>query len=103
MNKVYGGTESECEHLCGTCRMGQRIVERSREHVWCQMFSPPRVIAGVVSQCSQYSDRRFTHVRDLEQIAWEIMTNKGGRMIGFRSPHERHYGYPTPPIGKPGF
>lgn len=101
-NKVYGGTPSDQADLCGTCRAAQRFTERGRDRTHCNV-GHGREITGRVSSCSMYSDRRHPMIHEFETIAWELMTNKGGRVIGFRSPQERHSGMSAPPTQAPGF
>jgi len=36
-----------------------------------------------VSQCSSYDDSRLPSKRDMEKIAWILLTKKAGRSIGF--------------------
>jgi hypothetical protein len=36
-----------------------------------------------VSQCSSYDDSRLPSKRDMERIAWILLTKKAGRSIGF--------------------
>jgi hypothetical protein len=83
--KVKGGTPEGAQSLCVTCRWAH-IVKGfgvSQEKIRCcwLAYNPP--VPFPVSQCSSYDDKRIPSKRDMEQIAWILMTKKAGRTIGF--------------------
>jgi hypothetical protein len=44
-------------------------------------YNPP--VPFPVSECSSYDDKRLPSRRDMEKIAWVLLTKKTGRTIGF--------------------
>ena len=106
--KVLGGTSLSTENLCATCRNAQMTVGTysGRRTVRCDAnYSHPVELREPMANCNRYSDARRPTIDQMQQIAWELMTNKGGSRIGFRSPEERRrdeYGNNVPPAN-PGF
>jgi len=83
--KVKDGTPQGAETLCVTCRWAHIVkgFGASQEEIRCRflMHDPP--VQFPVSQCSSYDDRHLPSKRDMEQIAWVLLTKKAGRTIGF--------------------
>jgi len=83
--KVKGGTPQGAETLCRSCRWAHIVrgfgVSQERIHC-CWIAHNPRVPFSV-SQCNSYDDKRIPSKRDMEKIAWVLMTKKAGRTIGF--------------------
>jgi len=83
--KVKDGTPQGTETLCVTCRWA-RIVKGfrlSHEEIHCGWLSRNPLMQIPVSQCSTYDDKRLPSKRDMEQVAWILLTKKAGRTIGF--------------------
>lgn len=89
--KVHNGTQNSGGSLCLTCRNALHI-EASRsgaETLVCLATPPPGIrITEPVGRCTGYLDRSKPTLWDMQQIAWQLMTDKGGRKIGFCSPEE---------------
>lgn len=83
--KVKDGTPEGTLSLCITCRWGHVIrgFRESQETIRCTWLSESPEIRFPVSRCSFYDDRRIPSRRDMEQIAWILLTKKAGRTIGF--------------------
>jgi hypothetical protein len=101
--KVLGGTVSSMENMCATCRNASiRVGAYSgRKTVSCLAdYYHPIELREPVAQCNRYIDSRRPTIEQMKEIAWELMTNKGGTKIGFRSPEERRQ---DDRKGQPGF
>ncbi len=83
--KVKDGTPQGTETLCVTCRWAHIVkgFSSSQKQIRCGWlaYNPP--VKFPVSQCSTYDDKRLPSKRDMEQIAWILLTKKAGRTIGF--------------------
>jgi hypothetical protein len=89
--KVLNGTQRSDVHLCQSCRGALHIKasQSSAEILICLQSPPPHLrITQPVGQCTGYLDRTKPTLWDMQQIAWQLMTDKGGRKIGFLSPEE---------------
>ena len=85
--KIVGGTPNHGEpSLCLTCRnatvvqghaIGQRIVQCGA------LCGPHDRISFHVAECSDYDDKRHPTKREMEEMAWLLLTKKAGRQIGF--------------------
>lgn len=100
--KVQDGTQRGDTNLCLSCRNAHH-VQSSRsgaESLICLATPPPGLrIIEPVGRCTAYLDRSKPTLWDMQQIAWQLMTDKGGRKIGFLSPEEmqqRQQGGPLP-------
>jgi hypothetical protein len=90
--KVLGGTVTSTDNMCATCRNAMiRVGAYSgRKSVSCSAdYYHPIELREPVAQCNRYVDSRRPTIEQMKEIAWELMTNKGGSKIGFRSPDER--------------
>ena len=83
--KVKDGTPEGGQSLCTTCRWAHIVkgfgVSQEKIHCCWLAYDPP--VPFPVSQCSSYDDKRIPSKRDMEKIAWILMTKKAGRTIGF--------------------
>jgi hypothetical protein len=83
--KVKDGTPEGGQSLCTTCRWAHIVkgfgVSQEKIHCCWLAYNPP--VPFPVSQCSSYDDKRIPSKRDMEKIAWILMTKKAGRTIGF--------------------
>ncbi|HXA00300.1 MAG TPA: hypothetical protein VN025_21250 [Candidatus Dormibacteraeota bacterium] len=83
--KVKDGTPEGLEPLCSTCRSA-RIVKgfsASQMEFYCGSSYPERRVPFLVAECSAYDDKRIVSRRDMERIAWILVTKTAGRSIGF--------------------
>jgi len=83
--KVKDGTPQGAESLCTTCRWAHIVkgFRASEKEIFCRYLADDRPVRFSVSQCNSYDDRRIPSKRDMEQIAWILLTKKAGRTIGF--------------------
>jgi len=83
--KIKDGTPEGTLSLCVTCRWGHVIrgFRESQELIHCTWLNGSPEIQFPVNRCSSYDDRRIPSRRDMEQIAWILLTKKAGRTIGF--------------------
>jgi hypothetical protein len=83
--KVKDGTPQGAETLCVTCRWAHIVkgFSSSQKHIRCGWLAYNPLVKFPVSQCSTYDDKRLPSKRDMEQIAWILLTKKTGRTIGF--------------------
>jgi hypothetical protein len=83
--KVKDGTPEGAETLCATCRWSHIVkgFRVSEKEIFCRYLTDDRPVRFPVSQCNSYDDRRIPSKRDMEQIAWILLTKKAGRTIGF--------------------
>jgi hypothetical protein len=89
--KVQNGTQRSDVNLCLSCRMALHIqsAQSSNEVLLCSASGqPPLRISEPVGKCSGYLDKNQPTLYDLRDIAWTLMTDKGGRSLGFHSPEE---------------
>lgn len=100
MFKILGGTASGGENLCRTCRKAKiyRGQASTSEVVECHFSSPVRM-KEAVSSCSAYLDLRRAPLYQMEQIAWEVKTDRSGKTVGFKSPREKGESSPLGFIG----
>ena len=83
--RIKDGTPQGSASLCVTCRYVHivRGFSASEQQVRCQGVWPSQLMHFAVSQCSSYDDSRLPSKRDMERIAWILLTKKAGRSIGF--------------------
>lgn len=89
--KVNGGTPRSDENLCATCRNCHvsRGASTGRTTYRCYAnYQHPVNLTEGMAQCSHYLDTRRPTLEQMQEIAWSLMTDKGGRKIGFLSPEE---------------
>jgi len=83
----------EGESLCQTC-IHAHIVQghaESERRVWCTYgrWDRPEVIGFAVRECSQHQGREQTDLRQMEKMAWVLLTRRGsGRAPGFVTPQQ---------------
>lgn len=71
--------------MCVTCRSAQivRGFSASEEIVRCRCIANDPLVEFPVSHCNSYDDRHLPSKRDMEKIAWILLTKTAGRSIGF--------------------
>jgi hypothetical protein len=67
-----------------------KVKGGSQERIRCRWLADDPVVSFPVSECSSYDDKRLPSVRDLEKIAWILLTKKTGRHIGFVTAKQFH-------------
>jgi len=83
--RVKDGAPQGAVALCVTCRWAH-IVKGfgvSQEEIRCRFLMHDRPVRFPVSECNSYDNKRLPSKRDMEQIAWILLTKKAGRTIGF--------------------
>lgn len=72
-----------------------------RETVLCNASYQNQVkITEPIAECSNHAEKNRPTLSDMNEIAWTLMTDKGGRKIGFQSPEQRRDGQPSgSPVG----
>jgi len=90
--KIKDGTPEGTPAMCVTCRWAHIIrgLRASQEIIHCNWLSDSPQIAFPVSRCSSYDDRRIPSRRDMEKIAWILLTKRAGRSIGFVTAKQFH-------------
>jgi len=87
--KIHRGTPRSDVNLCPSCRHCHRMVEATgRERVLCTANRIINMTQPIV-ECSLYINRTQPTLSDMQEIAWSLMTDKGGRKLGFQSPEQR--------------
>jgi hypothetical protein len=83
--RVKDGTPQGAETLCVSCRWAHIVkgFSASQVSVRCTGVAFHPLVKFPVSQCSSYDDKRLPSKRDMEKIAWVLLTKKAGRTIGF--------------------
>jgi hypothetical protein len=83
--KIKDGTPEGGQSLCVTCRWAHIVkgFSASQQIVRCRWIADDPLVQFPVSQCSSYDDRRLPCKRDMEKIAWILLTKTAGRNIGF--------------------
>jgi hypothetical protein len=76
--KVKDGTPQGAETLCVTCRWAHIVkgFRESEKEIFCRYLTDDRPVRFPVSQCNSYDDRRIPSKRDMEQIAWILLTKR---------------------------
>lgn len=66
-------------------------TERS---VYCRRLGmeDPKLMSVVVSECSEYDDKRVPSLWEMKKIAWTLVVDKSGRRIGFTPPKKEDNG-----------
>ena len=90
--KIHRGTgRLTGDSLCKSCSHAMSWVDHKGEHTECSRMDLGTNPKGKVFECSAYYNSSLSSITDMNQIAWTLRTEKGGKMIGF-----------TPPVkGKP--
>jgi hypothetical protein len=85
--KIKGGTARDDEpSLCLTCRNATIIRGRTLrdEIIDCGLlYREDSRITFPVASCSGYSDRRQPTLREMEEMAWVLRTDRRKSTIGF--------------------
>lgn len=105
--KIHNGTRRSDVNLCLTCRQALHIQSSvsNKEQIRCNATTPFRILEPVY-RCTGYLDRTKPTLMDMQEIAWTLHTDKGGRSIGFMSPEDlrrRGEGPNQVPAANPGF
>lgn len=105
--KIHAGTEREDFNLCATCRNCHTYIEArtGEKNVRCfANYQHPLRLTGPIARCNLYSDATRPTLDQMQQIAWQLMTNKSNKAIGFLSPEELQLrGTAQAPASLPGF
>jgi hypothetical protein len=90
VTKVRNGTVRGDADICRSCRYSLRTVgaHTQRMVVICNAVNPSRTLREPVAVCSSFLDRTVPTLDEMNQIAWQLQTDKGGRKIGFLSPEQ---------------
>jgi hypothetical protein len=92
MNKVRHGTPvHEGPALCRTCRHARVIAGTSLndEVIICgELPTPYSRITFKVTECSEYKNRAVPTLGAMQEIAWQLRTDRDGRRVGFMSPDD---------------
>lgn len=87
--KIHNGTIRSDINLCLSCRHAHRTIGISgRESILCNANYQYKV-KEAIAHCSHYLNKNLPTLTDMQEIAWTLMTDKGGRKIGFQSPEQR--------------
>lgn len=99
--KVHQGTVRSDVNLCPGCRFSFRTTGAltGRQTIVCNALHPPKQLREPIAQCSAFSDRTTPSLDQMEEIAWSLQTDKGGRSVGFLSPDETRQRGSTPRVG----
>lgn len=87
--KVHEGTgRLTGEHLCRSCRYGFIRTDSAGETFTCTHYdleSSAR-IRGKVTACNRYMNAALPSLGQMETVAWELKTDKSGKVAGFQPP-----------------
>jgi hypothetical protein len=89
--KIQHGTTRGDVNLCSTCRHCHRARSSmtGKETMICRAdYYRSVMLTEPMAECTYYSDARRPTLEMMGDIAWSLMTDKGGRKIGFLSPEE---------------
>lgn len=89
--KLQGGTLQSNKNLCATCVNCHRFRGSltQRESWRCQLsYNRPMVLVEPVGECNRYVDARLPTLDMMKEIAWEVETKRGGKVVGFLSPED---------------
>ena len=89
--KIHGGTDHEDYNLCATCQNCHKYRESrtGEDVVICNLnTSKPMRMRGEVSRCNSYVDARRPSLSQMRDIAWQVVTHRHNKTIGFISPEE---------------
>lgn len=86
--KVLGGTVRGDIDLCATCRWAHRTTGAltGQVKVRCNAVAPPNTIREPLASCTSHMDRTKPTLEQMESIAWNFVTAKNGRKLGFTPP-----------------
>lgn len=85
--KIHNGTLRSDVNLCVSCRYSQHTIaaNSNKEQIRC-IYSRPIEMTELIVKCNVYSDKCTPSLDDMQEIAWSLQTDKGGKAIGFLSP-----------------
>jgi hypothetical protein len=89
--RVQNGTLRSDVNLCLSCRQAlhNQSGRSGKETLVCTaIYGAPMRMTEPVAHCTAYLDRAKPTLNDMHEVAWLVMTDKGGRQIGFLSPEE---------------
>jgi hypothetical protein len=89
--KIQGGTgKLTNSSLCRSCSFGHIFSTHEGEVVRCHVvsFNVVRMTKDVL-ECNQYRNAALPSLYQMEEIAWTLNTNKGGKTIGFEPPKKK--------------
>lgn len=88
--KIRKGTQQFSTDLCPSCRSSIIWEDDAGEHRICEAPSwQPFRPAGRVYRCNEYDNSSLPSRSDFERIAWELKTDKSGKVIGFKPPEKQ--------------
>lgn len=94
--KIHDGTPRSDVNLCPSCRNCHALTLATGQKTLRCNASRPFELRQAVVQCSLYSDRMHPTLYDMNEIAWTLMTDKGGRKLGFVAPERDGPNQPSP-------
>jgi hypothetical protein len=73
--------------LCAGCRNGT-VYRRSNGSIvsHCHVHADTIFVPGDIVQCTDFDDKTAIPYWDLEKIAWQLSTDKSGKVLGFGPP-----------------
>ena len=86
--KIQQGTvRSTGRPLCATCQYAVSVTDGA-EKIRCTMLSGAGNywVRGAVYECSHYYSSELPTLNALEETAWTLRTERGGKVIGFAPP-----------------
>jgi hypothetical protein len=83
--KVKDGTPENAESLCQTCTWSRitKGFQQTEVLVYCSESYPSRRVPFKVNQCTDYLDKTLPTKREMEKMAWILVTRPGGKTAGF--------------------
>lgn len=88
--KIHGGVgRLTGTSLCRSCSHSHIRVDRQGEQISCEAtgsFGALHVVRSDVRDCNHYYNKALPSLYDMEQTAWTLRTEKGGKQIGFTPP-----------------
>lgn len=90
--KIQNATvRTDQPNLCSSCREALHTVGASsgRERIVClASYNSPYVMTEPIAKCNTYRDKTKPSLDDMKDIAWSLQTDKGGKILGFKSPDQ---------------
>jgi hypothetical protein len=83
--KVRDGTPPNRASLCHSCKWAHVIkgYRANEELVQCGALYPRMRVPFSVRECTEYYDRNHPTKKEMEQIAWILVTKRIERHLGF--------------------
>jgi len=69
--------------LCGKCKQGQVMSNGHKVKIFCRAIE--REIHFLLSECTEFEDRKFKSEYDFQDIGWTLEM-KGMKIDGFKPP-----------------